>query len=73
MSARLAVAPIHVVDCDDCGLTFIPASPFNQRSHGRARVEAQAAGWKVRPPRGPGAKTAPDKCPACRTDLGSDQ
>lgn len=71
MTARLVQAPLYAIDCDGgCGATFTPVGPFNQRTHGRARVEAGAAGWQIRPPRGPGAKTAPDKCPTCRTDLG---
>jgi hypothetical protein len=71
MTARLVQAPINVVDCDGCGTTYTPTAAFNQRTHGRARVEAAAAGWKVRPPRGPGAKTAPDLCPACQTKQGA--
>ena len=70
MTARLVQAPINVVDCDGCGATYTPKDPFNQRTHGRARVEAQQAGWQIRPLQGPGSKTAPDRCPTCRTGMG---
>lgn len=66
MTARLAQEPVNVVDCDGgCGTTYTPTAPFNRATQNGARYEAREAGWTVRPGRGPGAKTAPDLCPAC--------
>ena len=69
MTAHQIVRPLNVVDCDgrngNCGVRYTPTNPFNQLTQDGARHEARAAGWTVRPNRGPGAKSAPDLCPTC--------
>jgi hypothetical protein len=65
MTARLVQAPIYAIDCDGCGATYTPKNPAAQRTHGRARTEAQRAGWQIRPPLGPGELgegTAKQRC-----------
>lgn len=68
MTARLAQAPLYVIDCDRCGTTFEPQGKFNRSHENPARGEARDQGWTVRPNRGKGSRSAPDLCPACSTD-----
>jgi hypothetical protein len=72
MSRIVIQRPIYGIRCDraGCGAKFIPDGQFNQSIYDGtgARIEAEAAGWQVRPSRGPGSRSALDLCPAHRDD-----
>ena len=70
MSAVQVIDPLVVIQCDDpyCDAEFEPTKSWDRGHERPARRAAKEAGWQTRPVDGKGARTAPDLCPAHRTD-----
>lgn len=65
MTVHLHTAPVYAVRCDvaDCTAEHVPAGAWLRTRRRLVRLDAERAGWQVRPEDGPGARTAPDYCP----------
>lgn len=67
MSVVIVVQPKLAVRCDHCGAEDeVTVDWLDGWSTRRA---AERRGWRVRPARGPGSKSAPDVCPRCQRKI----
>lgn len=60
--------PIYAVTCTEpgCAARHIPDGWWERTNDRAARRDAEKHGWQVRPPAGPGSRSAPDYCPLHR-------
>ncbi|WP_330438789.1 hypothetical protein OHB44_27860 [Micromonospora sp. NBC_00821] len=63
MTLKRIVPPVYSITCDANGCV----DEVRDNSEYGARLDADRAGWQLRPRRGKGSRTAPDLCPEHRT------
>jgi hypothetical protein len=67
MTLKMIARPIYAVTCDADGC----AAEVRDDAEWATRASARNEGWQLRPARGKGSRTAPDFCPAHRTEGGT--